>query len=140
MTMLGAGERVKARVHSGPAPRHSLPAHFGRQLDLARRIGPRDRAEGGQAAIGVRSEEIDAIEQVECLEPQLDARAGNRHLLDGRQIEGPESRAAHTVARRVTERREGGTDSSLACSASSAAAVIVWTASVGRPPIFAMMS
>ena len=50
-----------------------LPDHLQPELQLPRVVGRRDRAEGRRRAHAARRGEVRAVEQVERLEPQLDA-------------------------------------------------------------------
>src|SRR5262245_23851313 len=86
----------------------ALPQNLHSELHLPRIVGGCNRTERGGAAHTVRRSVVDAVEQIECLEPQLETRLPHQHhLLGQREIDRPVVRSAHTVAFSVAKRLAG---------------------------------
>src|SRR5476651_1398553 len=82
-----------------------LPEHLHPQLHLPRVVGGGNRPECRRAAVAGRREEVHAVEEIERLDAELELRASaDRNVLAPREIELPEARPAHVIARRVAER------------------------------------
>src|SRR3954471_2599850 len=95
-------QRVPTATTAPPPP---LPQHLERELQLPRIEGGRDGPERSRAAVAVGRAEVGVIEQVERFEAELEPRRpSERDLLGHCQIDLPEVRPAHAVARRVAER------------------------------------
>src|SRR6185369_13885105 len=79
----GADGSEKHGGDDTPAVRRGVPDHgsierelkvkLDAELELARREGRRDRAEGGRRSVAVRGLEVRVVEQVERLDARLDA-------------------------------------------------------------------
>src|SRR5688572_10156644 len=102
-------------------PSALLEDHLGSELNLpARRDGRRDPAEGGKGRLAVgragecnlgRGAEVRAVQQVECLDAELDAGAGGESgeggALRERDVERSQIRTGEVAASGVPERTRG---------------------------------
>src|SRR5690242_12743169 len=96
--------RPPGRPGPGTECRRLLPQEFEPELQLARIVRRRDGAEAARAPVAVWCAEVRSIQQIECLETELELRRpAEREPLGCRENELPEIWSADRVPLSVAE-------------------------------------